>query len=306
MVFEFQYQAPTAPPLDDLQAVLAGLVGAPVRLHASEWSGDPYNGYSRHWTLDAGGPAVPGAASARFIQMGQWEDDSRYPGHESLRFTWSGASPADVLVVWHRLTAALHSLGYVDVTLLQHSRSIVAALRAAGLSAQVEEVRRQTTAAWVQEVPRHASVNLGSAEISDLDVVLAAYTRPEAKVTVSLIDVGLTQLPKGLDRFHAIQSLFLDDNPLPDGVLQRVHQPTVELLSLCRTAITHLEPLDLAGFPGLRILALDGTGLVGLSPEIRKVCPELQRLRIRDTPFARRPALLAPWKDDWPTVTIDG
>ena len=70
------FRAPTAPALDRVTSAISGWLAAPVTVTASEWSGDPYNGFGQSFTLRGARPDGALHVASFFSRQHYGPDDS--------------------------------------------------------------------------------------------------------------------------------------------------------------------------------------------------------------------------------------
>jgi hypothetical protein len=280
---------------------LSAVVGGPVTTDVGPIGGNPRDFYYRSVTVTA---QRPGSDMRVEMRLGQ---SLRSPDDPEPLVSFGGVTlqaPAEPfaarLALWHALRDALAAIGCTDRTLAANPAPIVDDAEAAGETAIAARLRADITAALIAEIPAHRSVTLSGTRPDDIEAVLEAYLRPEDIVTVSFSDCGLQALPAAFARFPNISCLYVAEDGLDGRTLRGVSLPKLDTLGLGGARIRRVTKDDLAGFPALVMLAIQGSPLDELDPEIIEVCPKLGRVVIANTPLGRddrkMSVLRARWK----------
>ena len=297
------FRTSTAISMERIAELLTTLIAQP-EAHFEDWAGDPREGYGRRVSLLARTSEV--TLTLRLSQSCQYEGGPILPGTESLRFELDGGHAfLHRMTIWSNLRAALEALGYQDFTLAESPAPIVSDLEAAGEAGLAAALRKQTTEALVNVVPRYRHVSLGYTEPDDMDAVLRAYVSPESIVSASFTQCGLRGLPAALARFPNLRTLQLDEPNLLATCLRGWSFASLESLALGRLDIHALTALDCVGFPALTTLVVTDAPLTQLEKDLLSVCKSLRRVVLVRTPLANAVARLAQLRSAWPHVSLE-
>lgn len=274
-------------------------IAGPVTADIGELVGNPRDFYSRSVSLAAQSRTRNVAMSISQAMMG---DDDPNPinsiGSVTLRDA-PGESFATRLATWQALRDALANLGCADITLTGYPAAIVDDAVAAGDAATAARLRADITAALIAEAPAWRHVHLSSTRVDDIERVLAAYIDPLSIRTLILSRCGLRSLPAGCARFANTETLTFVEPDIDGTALRGVSLPRLESLDLSGSGVRQLGRDDLAGFPSLTGLYLQGSQLALLDPDIIKVCPSLRRVIVTNTPLERSENALADLQAQW-------
>ncbi|HEY0254776.1 MAG TPA: hypothetical protein VGC41_24790, partial [Kofleriaceae bacterium] len=149
---------------------------------------------------------------------------------------------------------------------------------------------------------RGNTIELFRTRPDDFEAILEAVVEPSRIVNVRTHDTQLTRLPRNLERFPKLLTLWLEAEPFDGTGLHTLAFPELRQLFLGGCRIVSLDREQLAGFPALRELRAHGSALDDLDPRIIEVCPQLQVVSIEDTPLAHDEPRMAALKAQCPRL----
>jgi hypothetical protein len=287
--------------LAEWETWLAGAVG-PVTTTCGEWSGNPRDYYTREIRLESARDDVRVELRLQDSQRGP--DDPEAFIDETPTVRLREASFESRLALWSALVDAFTRIDYRDrtLTLTGSSALLVKEAEAAGKNELAQRWRAETTAALAAEGPGF-HIQLESMQLDDIETVLAKRPQPEIVCSVTFTNCGLLSLPKNLTRCSNLVELYVIEDEPKLLALVGTSFPALEKLLLGGAGMRVLRRQDVAGFPSLKELWLQGGAIETLDPDILVACPKLAIVGLFGTPLQRDSA---PWKElsaRWPSVT---
>lgn len=293
------FHHPVSMTLATCEQVLDSVVDAPVAVQIGELDGNPRDFYARPITMTGRrGDVLVGFTTSQ--SMLDARDPAPIITHANVTLSSETATFAARLATWRALRTAFAAAGARDRTPLS-AAPIVDEADAAGEAATAMELRREISAALIEQAAVSASVTITSPRV-DVAPILAAYQRAASISSVGLYDCGLQRLPESFSRFPNIEGLWLHEDALDASALRGLSLPKLTQLTVRSKALRRVTKDELAGFPSLEVLRLSDSPLESLDPAIIDVCPKLIRVYVENTPLEKDDAAMAELRARWPRM----
>lgn len=293
------FHHPVSLTLATCEQVLNSVVDAPVAVQIGELAGNPRDFYARPITMtgERGDVRVVFTTSQSMLDA---SDPAPIITHANVTLSSATATFATRVAIWRALRTAFAAVGARDRTLLS-AAPIVDAADAAGEAATAMALRREISAALIEQAAVSANITITSPRV-DIAPILAANQRAASILSVGLYDCGLQRLPASFSRFPNIESLWLHEDALDASALRGLSLPKLRQLTVRSKALRRVTRDELAGFPALEVLRLSDSPLESLDPAIIDVCPKLVRVYVENTPLEKNDTAMAELRARWPRM----